>query len=82
MTTSESYCKLGKAIVWELLKWYCEKGTSKATRKAIIKDLRSDYLDQFSDGMALVVAEHLEKNSKEIIERVRKEKNEELKEEK
>ena len=79
MLTSE-YHNIGKAIVWELLKWYCEKGTSKATRKAIIKDLKSDYLDQFSDGMALVVAEHLEKNSKEIIERVRKEKKVELNE--
>lgn len=78
MTTSEIYRKLGMAIVWELLKWYCEKGTDKYTRKSLLKDFRSDYLNQLSDGMALVVAEQLEKNPKEIIERVKKYKAEEL----
>ena len=45
--------------------------TYDSSRKAILKDLRSPWMEMFSNGLSVVVAEQLEKNPKEIKERLR-----------
>ena len=71
--TDEQYAyharQLGMAIVYKAAKDYC-KSESAPTRKAILKDLRSDHLDFISDGMSVVTADHLEKDCEAITERI------------
>lgn len=41
-----------------------------AQKNAVLKDLRSKWMDFFSDGTSVMVADQLEANPKEIIARV------------
>lgn len=41
-------------------------------RKAILKDLRSSYMDFISNGTSVIVAEKLERHPEEIAARLRK----------
>jgi len=43
----------------------------EANRRAILKDLRSPYMDFITSGTSLVVADELERNPDEIAERIR-----------
>ena len=45
--------------------------SSSAMRRAIIKDLKSDWMDFFTDGMSIVLAEKLKKDPEEISIKVR-----------
>lgn len=72
MNTNYNYKNLGAAIVLEAVKEYFEPKTDDTKKKVILKELRSDYVYQFSGGMSLVVAEQLEKHPKEIAERLGK----------
>lgn len=45
--------------------------TYESSRKAILKDLRSPWMDMFSNGLSIVVAEQLEKEPEKIKERLR-----------
>ena len=74
----EKYQAIGKAVTWQVLKWMCEEGTSKEQIDSLLKDLRSDYMVAFSDGASLMTADQFEKNPIEIIERVRRYKEEEF----
>ena len=51
-------------------------------RKEIIKDLRSPWMQTFTQGTSVNVAEQLEKHPKEIIARIRKHEMEEEENEK
>lgn len=73
---TDAYKNLGCGVALELTKWFCEAGTSDEQKQAIIKDLQSDFMVAFSDGNSLVAAEQLEKNPKEIAERLKKYKEE------
>lgn len=73
MNTNYNYRELGCGIAHQAAKDYFEPGTTKAMKKKILKDLRSDHLVQLSDGISLVVAEQLEKHPKEIAERLKRE---------
>lgn len=68
--------QLGCAIAYNAVKEFCKSYTSKAQKNKILKDLRSEYLVQFSGGHSLVAADKLEINPKEIAERVRRDKEE------
>ena len=62
---------LAAAIMLQATRDYC-KSKSDSKRAAILKDLRSAHMDFLSDGMAVVVAEQLEKHPEEIAERLRR----------
>lgn len=59
MNTGYNYRNLGMAIVLESAKEYFEPATDDAKKKTILKELRSDYMFQMSDGTSVVVAEQL-----------------------
>lgn len=75
----EQYSYNGRQLVMTILhqaaKDYC-RNESESTRKAILKDLRSSYMEFISDGMSVVVAEQLEKNCEAIKARISKEEDE------
>ena len=81
--TDQNIHNLACAIILRAVKDYFKKrkyATSKKTedmflkkRKAILKDLRSDYMDLISGGMSVIVAEQLEKNPKQIFARLQRE---------
>ena len=70
MSTTYNYRNLGCAIVLRAVKDYCKPKISNAKKGAIMKDLKSDYLIQLSDGLSLTVAEELKKHPKEIAKRL------------
>ena len=59
------------AIVLQAAKDYCNKKASPERKAAILKDLRSKWMDFITEGTSVVVAEQLEKHPQEIAERVR-----------
>lgn len=61
---------LACAVIMQAVKDYLAT-TSTNSRNAILKDLRSPWMDMFSNGLSVVVAEQLEQNPKEIKERLR-----------
>lgn len=75
MKTNYNYKNLGAGIVLQAVKDYCTT-TNNAMKKLIIKDLRSGYLYSLSGGMSIVAADQLEKNPKEIAQRLKKHKEE------
>lgn len=46
--------------------------SNHSERKKILKDLRSSWMDNFTDGQSLIVAEQLENHPDEIKARLRK----------
>jgi uncharacterized protein YeeX (DUF496 family) len=78
MNTTYNYRNLGCAIVLQAVKDYCEPKCSNAMKGAIMKNLKSDYLIQLSDGLSLVAATELQKNPKEIAIRLGKLEEEDL----
>lgn len=68
---NEAYKQLGFAIVLQAVKDYF--AFPEASKRVIIKDLKSDYLNFITNGTAKVVAEKLLKEPKAIKERLRKE---------
>ena len=75
---SDPYKNLGCGVANELVKWFCEKRTTKERKQTILKDLRSDFMVAFSDGRSLEAAEQLEKNPEEVAARLKKLKKEGL----
>ena len=79
--TDEQYLKnarqLFMTIIHKAVKDYCSS-ESEARRAAILKELRSKYMDYVSDGMSVIVAEQLEKNYDAIKARVLKERDEDV----
>lgn len=61
---------LASAVIMQAVRDYFRRPEKE--QKVILKDLRSAWMDLFTDGMSIVVAEQLEKRPKEIKEKVRR----------
>lgn len=61
--------QLSSAVLLQAVRDYC-KAPTESHRDAILKELRSPYMDFLSNGMATVVAEQLEKNYEAIKTRL------------
>lgn len=59
---------LGAAIIMQAVKDYFEATTHQ--QKAIIKDLKSDWLDFITNGTSIVVADRLKSNPEDIRRRL------------
>lgn len=72
--------QLACATIIQAVRDYFHAEATETKRKAILKDLRSDWMDFFTNGTSAVVAEQIEKNPKEIAERLHKhmEENDEI----
>jgi hypothetical protein len=70
MNTIKNYKQLGCAVVLQALKDFFD-GTDKQ-KKAIIKQLKSEWMNFISDNLAWRLAEELEKNPKEVKRRFKK----------
>lgn len=62
---------LACAITMQAVRDYFREGTTDARKQAILKELRSNYMQLITGGTSIVVAEQLEKNPKEIAERLK-----------
>lgn len=62
----EAIRKLSDAVLAEAVKEYFEKETTKEKQRVIIKDLHSNWMDFFTDGKSILVAEALVRNHEEI----------------
>ena len=70
--TPENLRTLGVAMVRQAMKDYFGINCaypSKTQKRAILKELRSDWDDFLTDGLSVMVADQLEKNPKEIKKR-------------
>ena len=66
---------LAYATMYQAVKDFV-KATDKK-RNVILKELRSSWMNWFTNGMSLIVAEQLENHPKDIITRMRKMKEDE-----
>lgn len=69
MFTNDNYRQLAAAIALQAVKDYFE--TTRRGKHNILKDLRSEYMVQITNGESLIVAERLESHPEEIAARVR-----------
>lgn len=67
--TDANIRNLACAIIMQAVKDFLD-GTDKQ-RNAVLKDLRSPYMDMLSNGISAVVAEQLELHPEEIAARMR-----------
>ena len=68
--------QLAMTFVHRAVKDYC-MNDSDSKRAAILKDLRSSYMDLISDGVSVIVAEQLESNYDAIKARILNEEEDE-----
>lgn len=61
---------LACAVMIQAAKDYCEQDDLKK-REKILKDLRSNWMETFTEGTSIVIAEQLELHPKEIAARLR-----------
>lgn len=80
MNTIDNYKQLGCAIAIQAAK-DCEsidgKETSPQKRAAIIKQLRSPYMDFITSGIAPMLADALKRNHKVVVARIKNMESEE-----
>lgn len=69
--TEESIRRLAAAVTMQAVRDYF-KTKSEKSRKTILKDLRSSWMDMLTNGTSINVAEQLEKHPAEIKERLRR----------
>lgn len=69
--TEQNIRDLACAVVLQAVKDYF-KTTSPQKKKVILKDLRSSWMDSFTNGTSVHVAEQIEKHPKEIAERLKR----------
>lgn len=62
---------LACAITMQAIEDFCHT-TKPEKRKAILKDLRSPYMDFITNGTSTIVAEQLELHPEDIAKRLRK----------
>lgn len=67
---TKNYRQLAFAILMQAVRDYC-RTTSETTKIVILQDLRTDYMDNITDGMSIVAAEKLELYPKDIAARLR-----------
>ena len=72
----QCYRNLAAAVLLQAAKDYCDRGTTKEQQKVIIKDLKGQWMDFFTNGTSKSVANELLTNEKII--RIRLKKCEEL----
>ena len=74
MTLFDNYRQLGFAIALQAAK-DCEKIDGKKTtpqkRAAIIKQLRSEYMDTITEGLASQLADELQKDYMAVVTRIK-----------
>ncbi len=63
---------LAAAVTMQAVKDYFDKESTQEERKAILKDLRSNWMRELTNDTSANVAEQLEKHPKEIAERLRR----------
>lgn len=71
MMTEQNMRSLAAAITMQAVKDYF-RSTKEEKKKAVLKDLRSSWMQMLTDGQSVVVAEQLEKHPEEIRERLRR----------
>ena len=71
----QSIKALATAVIWQAVKDFFR--VSEKKQAVILKDLRSDWMDMFTDGVSVVIAEQLEKHPDEIKARLPKYNSEE-----
>lgn len=67
---TKNYRQLAFAVLMQAVRDYC-RTTSETTKIVILQDLRTDYMDNITDGMSIVAAEKLELYPKDIAARLR-----------
>lgn len=70
--TDEIIKQLAAATVLRAVKDYFGKKSNEKRRAQILKDLRSPWMDFFTNGSAAIVADKLEKNPDEIKKRLKR----------
>lgn len=68
----ENYKALACAVITQATKDYFDKGTDKAEKNKIIKDLKSDWMDWLTDGLSVVVAKQIKTNPGAIARKLKK----------
>ena len=69
--TNEAIRRLAAAVTMQAVRDFFRTKSEKS-RKAILKDLRSHWMDMLTNGTSINVAEQLEKHPAEIAERLRR----------
>lgn len=71
---AENIKSMAAATMLQAVKDYFHWRTTPKKREVILKDLRSPWMDMFTNGMSFIVAEQLEKHPEEIKERLERNK--------
>ena len=69
MNTIDNYKQLGCAVAIQEAKDYA--ASSPARRRVIIKDLRSDYMELITGGIASMLADALRRDYKSVVRRIK-----------
>lgn len=69
--TNEAIRRLAAAVTMQAVRDFFRTKSEKS-RKTILKDLRSHWMDMLTNGTSINVAEQLEKHPAEIAERLRR----------
>ena len=72
VAVKEGIKNLAARTCLEAAKDYCDGSATPAKKKRILKDLKGQWMDFFTDGLSKVVAEELQKNEKAIGIRLNK----------
>lgn len=64
----DMYQQLGYRVVWQACKDYFR--SSKAKKQQILKELKSSWMDWWTNGLSVKVAEKLQTNAEEIRSRI------------
>ena len=67
-----NYRQLGAAITYQAIRDFITANHNHKKQATIIKHLKSPWMDFISDGLSTILAEKLERNPKEICDRVKK----------
>ena len=70
MSKEKLVSELAAATIWQAAKDYVSTKCDRQ-RKSILRDLRSDWMQFFTNGLSVVVAKELERNPDEIRKRIK-----------
>ena len=70
MNTNENYQQLGYAVAVQAIRDFFNG--SKKNKDAVIKDLKSPWMDLLTNGLSLHLAKELETNPKQVLRRFNK----------
>lgn len=69
---TENYKQLGATITYQAILDFIKAKDSPRKQAAIIKQLKTPYMDLISGGLAPILAEKLQNNPQEICDRVKR----------